>query len=402
MRVAICTTVMQGGKSGVAAYLFGLFNGLRKLRETSDEAKALTPVLYGFEHEKHLCQPWSDFCEWKSIPSWAKHPVANILWHQIFLPFALKKWGVDVLHIPSYRRVVARPGVPQVVTVHDCAPFQLKGKYDFLRTLYGTKVVVPMLRNSESIITVSSSTAEDIENFMDIRAPQLGVIHNGIDHGKYRKPENQRGILKEMYGVDAPYFIYLSRLEHPAKNHVRLIEAFEKHVATTGGEEHLVFGGADWHGAEVIHERIQASEYRERIHSLGFVPAGDLVDWYAEAVAMVYPSLFEGFGLPPAEAMACGTPVISSNRGSLPEVVEEAGILVDPEDVHQISEAMTKLAQDYQVRAEYVVKGLANAQRFSWDRAAKWTFDVYQKAYRSSEVTIVAKSHVLKTQEAHS
>ncbi len=135
----------------------------------------------------------------------------------------------------------------------------------------------------------------------------------------------------ERLGQRHPYFIYLARLEHPGKNHVRLIQAFEQFCARNPGLTHeLLLGGADWHGAEVIHQRVAASALKGRIREIGFVPKTDLPHWYAGATAMVYPSLFEGFGLPPIEAMACGCPVISSAAGSLGEVVGDAARIIDP------------------------------------------------------------------------
>ncbi len=164
----------------------------------------------------------------------------------------------------------------------------------------------------------------------------------------------------ERLGQTLPYFIYLARLEHPGKNHVRLIEAFESFCAQHPSSPHeLLLGGADWHGAEVIHERIAASPCRGRIRALGFVGNDDLPLWYAGAAAMVYPSLFEGFGLPPIEAMASGCPVISSVCGSLGEVVGDAARVVDPLSPADMAEALAELAHDRRRRRGLAGAGLA-------------------------------------------
>jgi len=182
-----------------------------------------------------------------------------------------------------------------------------------------------------------------------------------------------------------PYFLYLARLEHPAKNHVRLIEAFERFAAAHPGRgEDLIFGGADWHGAEVIHQRIGASRCGDRIRSLGFVGKSDLQALYGGATAMIYPSLFEGFGLPPIEAMACGCPVISSPRGSLREVVGDAAYLIDPEDVGDMAAGLAAAPTTPQDRETWRRRGIGHAGKFHWENAARQVVETYRAAVHSS------------------
>jgi glycosyltransferase involved in cell wall biosynthesis len=192
-----------------------------------------------------------------------------------------------------------------------------------------------LARGADHITAVSHATARDIDTHFGIPVAQQSVIWNGLDQGRFH-PLQAHAVATFLTGPGqqaAPYFLYLARLEHPAKNHLRLIEAFEQFAAThPDANHHLLFGGADWHGAEHIHARIAASPLRDRIRNLGFVTDLDLPLWYAGATAMVYPSLFEGFGLPPVEAMACACPVIASPRGSLAEVVGDAARIINPED----------------------------------------------------------------------
>lgn len=377
IRVALSTSVVQRGKSGVASYVFGLLDGLRAI----DAPVELT--LLGLEEDRPLFARWLDWCAWDTVPETWRPAVRNIAWHQTRLRGVLRRVRADVLHIPSYRRIVWRPPVPQVVTIHDCAAFAVRKKYDVARTFYGRRVVAPLARAADEIMTVSRATAVDVERYFQIPARRLKVVWNGIDHTSFRPLgfTDARRMVAERFQQSAPFFLYLARLEHPGKNHVRLIEAFERYAAENPGrDEHLVFGGADWHGAEAIHERVRTSPLRERIRSLGFVAKDDLPWWYGAATAMIYPSLFEGFGLPPVEAMACGTPVISSTHGALGEVVGDAARLIDPESIADMAVAMKEISTAD--RDAWSRKGIAHATQFRWEHTARAVVESYLSAAR--------------------
>jgi glycosyltransferase involved in cell wall biosynthesis len=169
-------------------------------------------------------------------------------------------------------------------------------------------------------------------------------------------------------------------LEHPAKNHVRLIAAFERFKSATGSDWQLAFAGSDWHGAREIHSAIQQSPCAPDIRSLGFVPDADLPDLYRAAGAFVYPSLFEGFGMPPIEAMACGCPVISSARGALGEVIGSAAAVVDPENPAFLMAQLCIVATSEIARNRLRAAGLVQARKFDWTKTAAATLRVYERA----------------------
>lgn len=370
MKIAISTSVIQRGKTGVAQYVFALI-------------RALLP--HAHEHEFHLLVleedlPLFDFVgdQMKIVPvaeKW-RPAVRNIFWHQFILCQWLKKERIDVLHIPSYRRMLWRAPCATVATIHDLAPFHVNGKYDLARMLYGRIVVKHLARQQSSIIAVSQNTAADVARFFGIAESNQRVILNGVAHERFHPAKAQsRG--------DKNFFLYVSRLEHPAKNHVRLIEAFSRFKEATGSDWQLVLGGSDWHGAEHIHAASAASPVAQDIRFLGFVPDAHLPDLYRTASGFVYPSLFEGFGLPPVEAMASGCPVISSAAGSLAEVIAEAAWVIDPEDIDSIHRALTQIATCGTTRRRLIEAGLANARRFDWDENAQETLKVYQAAVLS-------------------
>ena len=369
LRVGLSTSVGQRGRSGVATYLFGLVDGL--VRSAPD----IRPVLFGLAGDRPLFAPWLDRCDWEEVSEFWRPAVRDIFWHQTVLPGRLARARCALVHIPSYRRVLARNATPQVLTIHDCASFRVTGKYDAARLFYTRRVVVPLARRVRELITVSGATAADVVQFYGRRRETIDVVWNGIDHARFRP-----AAVAEAPALGWPYFLYVARLEHPAKNHVRLIEAFEQVVAQQPALPHrLVLAGADWHGAAAIHARIAASPVRERIVTPGFVKTEALAGWYAGAEAMLYPSLFEGFGLPPIEAMACGCPVACSGRGSLEEVVGDAARLVNPDDPRDIAASMCEMLHP-ETKERWRARGLRRAALFDWLEVGRQTAAIYRRA----------------------
>jgi glycosyltransferase involved in cell wall biosynthesis len=368
--------MIQGGKSGVAQYVLSLVRGLQrhtKWHEFTLFALEKDLPLFSFAHESMTLVAVSE--KYRSA-------VKNILWHQHRLPRLVRSYRLDVLHVPSYRRLLSRRPCPLVGTIHDLAPFQVPNKYDWKRMFYGRVVVRWLARRQDRIIAVSQNTAKDIETFFHLPKDRIKVIHNGIDHTRFGPApvEPAKSWVSRRYGLGGRYFLYVARLEHPGKNHIRLIEAFDLFKAGSSSDWQLVFAGDDWHGAEAIHARIAQSPNRKHICSLGFIPDSSMADLYRAADAFVYPSLYEGFGLPPLEAMACGSPVICSTRGSLGEVIGQAALTIDPENVSQMAAQLGKIATDEQTRNRLREAGFAQAAQFDWARTTAETLRVYEQA----------------------
>ena len=249
---------------------------------------------------------------------------------------------------------------------------------------YGRVIARQLARTQDEIIAVSENTAQDVARFFDVPDDRLTVIHNGVDHTRFYPGarDEAKALAARMHDLRSPIFLYLARLEHPGKNHVRLIEAFNRFKAETNSDWQLVLGGADWQGADVIHAAINHSPFARDIRRLGFVSETALPDLYRAADVLVYPSLFEGFGLPPLEAMACGCPVLCSTRGALGEVVGNAAMTVDPEDVIALQRQLAQMAADQNLREHLRATGLERANHFDWNRTARATMEVYAKAVR--------------------
>lgn len=378
MRIGLSTTMIQRGKSGIAQYVFALVRAL---------------LAEGSEHRLHLFileedLPLFDFAKERAqlivVPERRRSPIKNILWHQTRLPKLARQLGVEVVHVPSYRRLLWPRPCALVATIHDLAPFHVSGKYDPARMFYGKVVVRQLAQRQHEIIAISTNTAVDIERFFGIPRVRQNIILNGIDHTRFGPgdTESAKTVAAKRWQLRAPFFLYVSRLEHPAKNHVRLIEAFSRFKAETASPWLLVLGGSDWHGAQFIHAAAKASPAAADIRFLGFVADADLPTLYHAADAFVYPSLFEGFGFPPIEAMACGCPVLSSTRGSLSEVVAQAAAIVDPDNPEDIARQLRRLATDQAFREGLVKAGSQNAQRFDWHANARAVLQVYRAAIR--------------------
>lgn len=369
LRVGISAFAGDGGLSGLSTYLRGIVGALT----SQAEQLGLSFVLYRAEDDRVLPAELPHTEPVSVSRRWAP-PVANIAWHQLVLPWRCRADRLDLLFLPAgNRRMVAHAPCPVVATVHDLSPFHVQEKYDPARMLYVKRVLPWLLRRGDRLVSVSHSTARDLVELAGVHPSRIDVVHNGLDQQRFVPQDRDvaRRRIGEALGFDAPYLLYLSRLEHPGKNHVTLIRAFaqlcERHPELP---HRLLLIGADWNGSEQIHAAIASSPVRERILAPGFIDADLLPVALAGADTFVFPSRFEGFGLPAAEAMACGTPVVASNCSSLPEVVGDAGLLVDPDRADELALSIARTLHDRALRTKMIERGLSQARVFSWERAA--------------------------------
>lgn len=378
MKTGFSTSVIQRGKTGVAQYVFAL---LRAMLPHTGKHRI---HLFVLEEDLPLFAFAKDAMTLVPVPEKFRPAGKNVLWHQTHLPRIARELGLDVLHVPSYRRMLWPRPCPLVATIHDLAPFHVQGKYDWKRMFYGRVIVRRLAWRQNAVLAVSENTARDLHHFFKLPRERVQVVWNGIDHNRFQPgdPAAAKALARTRWGLHQPFFLYVSRLEHPAKNHVRLIEAFARFKAATQSPWQLAFGGSDWHGAESIHAAAKASPVCDDIRFLGFVDDATLPDLYRATDAFVYPSLFEGFGFPPIEAMASGCPVISSTRGSLAEVVADAARTVNPESIDDMTAALTELATDPAARTRFREAGFRNARRFDWNRNAEEVLDVYARVQR--------------------
>jgi glycosyltransferase involved in cell wall biosynthesis len=309
--------------------------------------------------------PWSD-------------RVLNIVWHRLRLPLPvqLATGGFDLFHSPDFTLppVMRRP---TVLTVHDLAFFRVpEFAYPTLR-VYLQRVVPRSVRRATHVIAVSEATRRDVIEVLGIRPERVSVVHEGVSR-RFHPPSDldaaRRTALR--LGIAGPYILSVGTLE-PRKNYVRLIEAFAG-LRRAGIEHTLVLAGRPGWLNEPIFSAIDSLGLREHVRVVEPTDA-DLPALYGAADLFVYASLYEGFGIPPLEALACGTPTVSSNAASLPEVVGSAALLVAPEDVDGLRSAMLRVLDDPGLQAELRARGPEQSGQFTWERAAEATVEIYRR-----------------------
>jgi glycosyltransferase involved in cell wall biosynthesis len=267
-----------------------------------------------------------------------------------------------------------------VTTVHDLAEFHTPGHHTVIRRLYRKYVLRFLARRASHIITISQNSRRDIHQICGVPLAKITVAYPGVD-ARFRPLDRAycRSIIRAKYGVERPYILYVGAIEHPNKGLVRLIEDFGRLRRRGLLEYLLVIVGGERGGANRIHRAVQDAQLQNDIVFPGFVPFDDLPVLYNAAAVFVYPSLYEGFGLPPVEAMACGTPVACSNTSSLPEVVGGAAVTFDPHNPGEIADAIRALLTTESLRREKASLGFERVKRYSWQSAATATLAVYRE-----------------------
>jgi glycosyltransferase involved in cell wall biosynthesis len=272
-----------------------------------------------------------------------------------------------------------------VFTVHDLIYLFYPQYHLPLNRWYLTLMMPRFLRRADAIIAVSENTRRDVTRLMGIPAERITVVYEGVNPAytpDIAPAEVQR--VRARLHLPERYVLCLGTLE-PRKNVSGLLDAYQALLARSPKTPPLVLAGRKGWLFEPIFERVRALGLEERVCFTDWVPEADTPPLMAGAEVFVYPSLYEGFGLPPLEAMACGTPVIASTAASLPEIVGEAGLLVDPQDSAGLTQALERLLDDPALRARLRAQGLARARQFTWEAAARQTLAVYERVLAQRE-----------------
>jgi glycosyltransferase involved in cell wall biosynthesis len=308
---------------------------------------------------------------------------------QLFLPIAVKGDKIDILHCTGNTRPYFA-GVPVVQTLHDVIfmdPISTKDTlYQQLGNYYRRKVVPLVTPKSETVITVSHYEKQRILERIKVNEKQIKVVYNGIDEQRFRIIDSPFADyeLRKKYNLPSRFILFLGN-SAARKNALRVIEAYTMYASKHENALPIVTPGLS---ANYISDTLSTLKQLDKIKNFvttGYIADEDLAGLYNAATLFLYPSLSEGFGMPLVEAMACGTPVITSSISCLPEIAGKAGVLVDPNNTAAISDGICRMLNNETYRLDKVGEGLDNAKRFSWKNAAEEVYEIYQQVHFNTQ-----------------
>jgi glycosyltransferase involved in cell wall biosynthesis len=306
-------------------------------------------------------------------------PLIRIFWEQFIQPAVLKKSGIELLHALAFVAPVIG-STPFVVTIFDLSFIRFPDAFRPFNRWYLRQFTGLSARRARAVITISESTRQDVINLLNLPASQVHTIYCGVDENF--KPMSQADIaaFKAAKSLPEEFILFLGTLE-PRKNIDGLIKAYAQwHQADPKALPLVIAGGKGWY-YEHIFSQVELLNLTDCIRFPGYVPQEELPLWYNAATLFAYPSFFEGFGLPVLEAMACGTPVVTSTAASLPEVTGSDGAarLVPPEDTETLARALAEISHQPDLRVYMSERGLARAAQFSWQTTAQQTTAIYER-----------------------
>ncbi|HWP46762.1 MAG TPA: glycosyltransferase family 1 protein [Candidatus Limnocylindrales bacterium] len=359
---------------GIGTYIRNLVHHLAK-KDTRN-----TYILFCPPHHEPFELPGRNFS--KVIEDAGKYSLKEL----VRLPFQMKYHKLDLFHAPHYTLPPLRP-CKAVVTIHDVIHLRFPQYLPSVGAYYYAKGMMFLAaRSASKIITVSQFCKKDIVEILKVPETKVEVIYNGVaevyrwstssDFNSIENKVKTREFLNR-FGITGPYLLYVGNfMAH--KNLKTLMEAYRLLKDQSGFHHQLVLVGDNRKGRPELENFITTRQWQNEVILTGFVPWEWLPIFYRSADLFVFPSLYEGFGLPVLEAMACGVPVVASNRSSLPEIIGEAGVLVNPESPQEIAQAIWRVLSDSGLRTRLIRGGLDQARRFSWEETARKTLAVYQ------------------------
>jgi glycosyltransferase involved in cell wall biosynthesis len=369
MRVAFDGTTLTPGRTGVGYYTQHLLQHLaREVERSGDELIVVSnqPIDSTIALPAHV-----------GIHDRLRFPL-RIGWMQALAPRVLKEVGADVVHFTN-GMLPPRAPAATVVTIHDMSLRLFPRCHPLRRRLINRPLIGVAARRADAIVTVSHSARRDLLRFHRVAAERVTVVYEaaGPQFMPMKDPV-QLDAIRARYKLPARFVLYVGTIE-PRKNLTRIVDAFC--AARAAGAPHdLVCAGPYGWASRDLSARIERLGLRGVVRFIGYVPVADLPLIYNASEFFVFPSLYEGFGLPVVEAMACGTPVITSRTSSLGEIANGAALTVDPEDTGAIAEAIHRLSHDGTLRDRLAEQGRARAGTFSWQRTAREMLSVYRRA----------------------
>ena len=371
MRIAVSGFMLDGQPSGLGVYSKNVLAELVKHTKDRHRLTIYTPSL---EILSDLCS--DDVAAYK-VPEilkpkyGAKAALARFIWSQTVFPSVLADRH-DRLYSPTHHGII-RKGLSQIITIHDLLPIKFPSQYR-LQHYYFVHVLPRLIASSSALVVDSESTRQDVHEYYNVPLDKIFVVYSAVDQ-KFT-PSQAESLDKVRDKYELGDFILIVGASYPHKNIVRALEAFAKASSNLRNIQLVVAGGRPDY-TNVLKQRAKELGIQE-IKFLGYVSPADLPALYSAARVLLYPSLYEGFGLPPLEAMACGCPVIVSKTSSLPEVCGDAAYYINPCDIEEMAEALRVVTSSQDVHERLRQKGFERVKLFSWEKTAQAIFQVIE------------------------
>ncbi len=358
-RLGLDATPLIGVQTGIGRYTNGLLSHLSQV-ETDWQVQALA--------NKPLPPPYA------ASKIGRNFPLSRWTWMQTILPLTLQRAQLDLVHFPNSIAPLVCP-TPYIVTIHDVSLFTHAWTHPQSRQLSMKWMLPTVARNAAHIITVSEFSKREIQSVLGVAADDISVVYEAAAPEFVPTTDvAQRAAVKRRYALADNFLLYVGTLE-PRKNLLRLVRSFLK-LQPDFPDWQLILVGALGHDAEAL---LALTAQHPAIRHIGYVPQAELPTLYSLATAFVFPSLYEGFGLPPLEAMACGTPVLTSDTSSLVELFSSAALLCTPTDCDSVTASLQALLSKPELRHTLAAKGQQLAANFSWQSATAQTIEIYNK-----------------------
>lgn len=371
MNIGIISNFMDEFSGGIGVYTYQI---IKNLNEIDDENKYHL-IHYSkndldvYNHNNEIIIPKNRF-----INGWGSF----MFWRYFTLPLKLKNYSLDMVHDPyELGPFTFSQPFQKVITVHDLTPLIFPRLFKKMDVILHRLLLKKTIDRADKIITVSYHSKNDLINYLNVPEDKIEVIYNGKGESfKILSKEEIDGIIKK-YQLPHEFILSVGGL-HPIKNIPRLLHAYC--LALKDGLKHdLVIVGVPMDRSHEIFQTLKVLGIEEKVIFTGPVSEKDLVALYNAADLFVYPCLYAGFGLPPLEAMACGTPVITSNNSSLPEVVGDAGLFINPYNIKEVAESINSLLSDEKTKKKLTKKGLKRSKLFKWSDTAIKTLEIYEE-----------------------
>lgn len=356
-------------RQGLGVYSYNLLRSLSKI-----DKKNQYLILTSRQDELSLTPNFN----FVNIPA-----LNEVIWEQVALPLELKKRALDLVHFTVNSAPVFYTG-KMVFTIHDLAfshyQYKVPGLYYQLVRYYRRFLVPRIAKRAQAVITVSNHTKRELIERLGLKEEKVKVIPEAAGNSFHQIKDNEHlDKFRHRYSLPEKYILALGSLE-PRKNTKGIIDAYAYLHKTKNLDHALVLVGVGKEARQKIKTYLNSKKIFNRVIMLGYLNSTDLNLLYNGAEVFIFPSFYEGFGLPILEAMACGTPVITSNVSSLPEVAGDAALLTDPNDIEDLAAAITTILSDESLRNKLKACGLKRSLEFSWEETAKKTLEVYEKA----------------------